>query len=550
MRSAAFAAFFFLLPTLCYAQLIEPEAPSGFHPKPAVESDDFMVVTAHPEASQAARDVIIEGGNALDAAIAAQMVLNVVEPQSSGIGGGGFLLYYDARTKATHAYDGRETSPAAFPADAFMEEKNGSLQKQSFKDALSGAKAVGAPGLLTMLDTAHKAHGKTEWSSLFHRAITLAKDGFAVTPRLRALLDYAPTIHTDFPFKHVYEAENGYTVGDIITNPALANTFTQIAAQGTRPFYHGAIAQQIVAAVNQATPPGYLTLDDLENYRTETREPLCGPFMAYKVCSLPPPSGGITVLQILSLYEASAHGTDLAPSEQWNHLLIATRNAFAVRARVGDPLEMRDSVEELLDIEALSPSEAEDRSQEAPSTTHLSITDREGNIVSMTSSIEHAFGVGEMAGGFFLNNQLTDFDWDATDTANAVRPNRRPRSSMSPTIVFDVDHRPVLVIGSPGGSRIIPYIAKTIIAHLDWGLSLDQAIASPHMVMSPNGRVAYEAAANPALVKALGERDHVLDKKELTSGLHAIAIAYDDEGDAISYVGAADPRREGVALGE
>ncbi len=544
----------------------------------AVSAQSFMVAAANRHAAAAGYTVLKQGGTAMDAAVAVQTVLNLVEPQSSGIGGGAFLLYWDAKAKTLQAFDGRETAPsAATPAYFLMPDGRPS----GFWDAVVGGRSVGVPGTLRLLETAHRLHGRKPWAELLQPAIDLAEAGFEISPRLadsiehnsgakRRLAEFAQTR------SYFYQADGtAKKAGSVLRNPEFANTLRLVAGKGADGFYQGPVAEDIVAAV-KATPgnPGMMTMQDLKDYRVKIREPVCVSYREYRVCGMgPPSSGGLTVGQILSLLS----GFDLAsmgPSADAVHLFAeAAKLAYADRALyMADADYVAVPADGLLapgylagrarlinrerasgKAEAGEPPQlgrapwAPDAHVERPGTSHFVISDGFGNALSMTTTIEMGFGSRVMVRGFLLNNELTDFSRSPEKggrlVANRVQGGKRPRSSMAPSIVF-ANGRPVLLVGSPGGSRIINYVAQTIIAILDWGLDPQQAAGMGHFV-NRNGRTELEVGTAAAdLAVELEARGHEVSVRDLNSGIHAILIR---EGELL---GGADPRREGVALGD
>lgn len=537
-----------------------------------------MVVAAHPLAADAGVRILERGGSVVDAAIAVQMVLNVVEPQSSGIGGGAFMLYHNARTGLLTAYDGRETAPATATPDRFLDSGGKPL---AFYDAVIGGRSVGVPGVLRMLELAHRQYGKLPWKQLFEPAIALAQNGFAVSPRLHAAIAAEKHLTQERARDYFYRSDGTpIAVGDTLTNPALANTFRRIATDGADALYKGDIARDVVDTVrSHATNPGDLTESDLANYKAKVREPVCGGYRAYKVCGMPPPSsGGITVLEILGILEpfdlramgsmslASVHvfseagrlayadrdlylaDPDFVPPSRGltYRLYLRARSALIRldssigRAKAGVPPSAASSK---------LAAHASGYAPEFPSTSHISIVDRHGNAVAMTTSIEDAFGSRLMTqGGFLLNNELTDFSFrpmeDGKLVANRVEGGKRPRSSMAPTVVYDAKGLVVMVVGSTGASRIINYVAKTLVGALDWELDPQAAVDLPN-IGSRNGPTELErgtrvVALQPKL-EALGEPTEIVDQD---SGLHAIART------RTGWAGGADSRREGVARGD
>lgn len=549
--------------------LIVPEAASGFGQTKSVRYQHAMAVTANPYASEAAKTILKQGGSAVDAAITAQLVLGLVEPQSSGIGGGAFMLHWDSKTKQLSSWNGRETAPVNADEQHFL-TKSG--KPMSFYDAVIGGYAVGVPGVVAMLEAAHKAHGKLPWASLFAPALSLAEQGFVLSPRLHALLSNSPNVAVNPEIADYFFIEGKpKPVGTVLKNPAYASTLRQLAKGGAEAFYHGDLAKQLVAAVaSDPNQPGKLQLSDLANYRAQQQPAVCGAFLQYEVCGAPPPSsGGTTVLAILGLLE---NVTDGAKNTLPLHAFIeASRIAFADRNRyIADPDFVEVPTQGLVDpsylkqraglisdkqrlkhVAAGNPPAAPPReyseSPELPSTSHFSIVDSDGNVVSMTTSIETAFGSRVMVGGFLLNNQLTDFSFAPKDEtgeyiANRIESGKRPRSSMSPTIVLK-DGQPVLAIGSPGGARIIDYVALSLYRILAMDMPIDEAISAGHVVAMGPYLELETGRFNTEQIAALEALGHTPRQGEQTSGLHVIRILPD------ALEGAADPRREGEVAG-
>jgi gamma-glutamyltranspeptidase/glutathione hydrolase len=569
------ARFFLVLAALAgtglaRAQTVQPEAASGFASRPAAASAGSMVVTANSHATDAAAEILQLGGNALDAAIAAQWVLNLVEPQSSGIGGGGFMLHWDARRRRISAWDGRETAPRSASAD-FSRRPDGT--PATFSEILATGKAVGVPGLVAMLEAAHRRDGKLEWERLLCPAIRLAENGFAISPRLHQLLRDDSLLRLDPAARALYYRDNGDArpVGEILRNPELAATFRAIAAAGAKALHAGGGADRIAAAVRQRG--GALTSLDLQDYRPVQRHAVCAPYRQWRICGMPPPSsGGIGVLQVLGLLD---RGKPLAAADTADavHLFAeAGRLAYADRARyLADPdfievpqLELLEPsyldrrarlIDPLRSMGIADPgelpqrhSQADDDAPELPATTHLSIVDRAGNAVALTSSIENAFGSRIQVDGFLLNNQLTDFslvaERDGRPVANRLQPGKRPLSSMAPTLVFDAGGQLHAVLGSPGGSRIINYVARTLVALLDGKLEPAAALALAH-AGNRNGATEIESGRMPEdVAQELERRGHGVQRVDMTSGLHLIIRVGEQ------WVGAVDPRREGAARGD
>jgi gamma-glutamyltranspeptidase/glutathione hydrolase len=566
-----------------------PEAATGWAEQAGGSAQRYIVAAAHPLAADAGRRMLRAGGSAVDAAIAVQMVLTLVEPQSSGIGGGLFLVHHDGRR--VQAYDGRETAPAAATADLFMVDG----RPMDFMRGVVGGRAVGVPGTLRALELAHRQHGRLAWKTLFEPAIALAEQGYAVSPRLAALLaeESARGLRDDPEAAAYFHADDGRPLraGERLRNPALAQVLREIAEHGATAFYDGPIAQDIVARVRgHVRNPGRLAAADLSGYRALERTPLCFDYRAWRVCGMPPPSSGTLaigqMLGMLADHDLAAlapvpAGFGPEPRADAVHLLSeAGRLAYADRARyVADPdfvalpggsadallsrayLQQRAA---LIGARSMGRAEAgvpvaprlslaDDRSAELASTSHVSVADAHGNVLSMTSTIENAFGAQIMVRGFLLNNELTDFSFlpsdDGVPVANRVEPGKRPRSSMAPLLVFDRDDgRLLMSVGSPGGSAIINYVAKVLVGTLDWGLDMQQAIALPNFG-SRNGPTELELGrASPALVEALRARGHEVRLIPQTSGLQGIQRI--ERGGRTTWSGGADPRREGVVLGD
>ena len=540
-----------------------------------VIANDWMIAAANPLAVEAGGDVLRAGGTAADAMVAVQAVLGLVEPQSSGLGGGAFLVWYDAETGALTTLDGRETAPGAVTPTLFQDENGEPLK---FFDAVVGGLSVGTPGTPRLMEEAHRRWGRANWGDLFDAAIAHADEGFVVSERMASsvagdaerLGRFGPTADYFVP------GGTPLATGTVITNPDYAEVLRQMALHGANVIYEGPIAQDIVAAVRNAPGnPGLLALDDLADYRVIERPAVCASYRDAEVCGMgPPSSGALTVGQILGMAAQFDLGEMGAQSvESWRVIGEASRLAFADRGRymadsdfvpmptkgLVDPAYLTQRAELIATnetaLESVAPGEpawdhamlwADDQSIELPSTSHISIVDSYGNALSMTTTIENGFGSRVFVRGFLLNNELTDFSFrthsNGVPIANRIEPGKRPRSSMSPTIVMQ-NGAPVLVIGSPGGSRIIGYVAQAIIAHLDWGTDVQAAVSMPHLVNrfgTYDLEVGTSAEDLSAALSALG---YEVNPRGLTSGLHAIAIGQ-------TLQGGADPRREGIALGE
>ena len=552
----------------------EPEAATGVIHKQAVKAKEFMIAAANPYASQAGFNILKKGGSAIDAAIAVQLVLTLVEPQSSGIGGGAFILHWDKNKQFLTTFDGRETAPKTATSDLFLDEKGKAI---SWIKAVVGGRSVGVPGVLSALKKAHEQYGKLMWSELFVDAIALADKGFIVSPRLEKLvgMQFNPGISQLPEIKQYFYPNNiAIKAGDRLKNKKLAAVYRSIAKEGLKPFYHGWIAKKIVNAVqNSSIAPGKLTLRDMANYQPKQRPAVCGAYHDYNVCGMAPPSsGGVAVIQLLGQLEPHHLAKKGVTSLDTVHLFTqSSRLAFADRNRyiadddfVNVPVNGLISPEYLAErsklininkdmgkAEAGKPqgflAQADDLALELPSTSHISIVDKDGNAVSMTTSVEMAFGSAVMVEGFILNNQLTDFSLmpkvNGKWVANRLEPLKRPRSSMAPTMVFNADNSLKLVLGSPGGSRIINYVAQTIIGVLDGQLDPQSAINLPK-VTNRNHVTTLEKGTNITLLKAaLEAKGHQVIVRDLNSGIHAIEITEN------GLTGGADPRREGKVLG-
>ena len=569
----------------------QPEMATGYTEKPGWATSEFAVAAANPLATDAGFQVLEAGGSAVDAAIAVQMVLTLVEPQSSGIGGGAFLLHWDGSQVA--AYNGRETAPAGADENLFLDGNGDPLP---FADAVRSGLSVGVPGTVAMLKQAHDLHGQLPWEELFHPAITLAREGFQVSPRLHGLLDGETALRDDPIAQALYYDEDGepHPVGHLLQNPALAQVLEDIAQEGLDAFYEGEVAQDIAARV-QGHPerPGPMTPEDIHAYPDQDfrTEAICTPWRDYELCGFPPPSSGhLAIAQMLGIMEEldqpSEPLVDDAPSADWLHLYMeSARLAFADRARyIGDPNYVdppAGSWESMVDPEYLREraqlvgEESMGQAQAGEpgvlataalgsqpwqpdrGTSHISIVDADGNAVAMTTTIESGFGSRIMsdggtglAGGFHLNNELTDFsltprDEDGELIANRVEPGKRPRSSMSPTLVFRQDSGDfVASVGSPGGAGIIHYTAKALVGMLAWEMNAQEAIDLPNFA-NYNGPSILEAGRfSPQVVQELEARGHQVNEQNLTSGLQAIQRTVDG-----NLFGGADPRREGIVMG-
>jgi gamma-glutamyltranspeptidase/glutathione hydrolase len=590
-------------PPLAYTVPQQPEGASGYTEKPGWATSKFAVAAANPLATDAGYQVLRAGGSAIDAAIAVQMVLTLVEPQSSGIGGGAFLLH--ASGGKVEAFDGRETAPAAADDKLFLGADG---KPMAFIDGVVGGRSVGVPGTVRMLEMAHKQHGKLPWAQLFVPAITLAEGGFRVSARLNTLLKTEQHLKKDPVAAAYFYQSNGepLATGTLLRNQALADVLKKIAAGGSKALLEGEVAQAIVAKVQgHPTNPGKLSLADMAGYQAKKREPLCHDYRAqsrdYRICGMPPPSSGaIAIGQILGMLNntpaatlaldtgmgGTPGSTGPAPSADWLHLYTeASRLAFADRAQyLGDPDFVQPPGGNWMSL--LAPAYLAERAkliaaqpggqsmkvakpgtpgavstayapmpdQPEYGTSHISIVDGFGNAIAMTTTIEDAFGSRQMVRGFLLNNELTDFSYAPADAegrpvANRVQPGKRPRSSMAPTLVFDkATGQLVMSGGSPGGALIIHYTAKTIYGVLNWGLLPQQAINLPNFGSLNGPSLLEEKRFAPATVEALKARGAEVREMNMTSGLQAITRGQ-AHGTPV-WLGGADPRREGVVMGD
>ncbi len=573
---------------LAYVVPVQPEPASGFAQRPQWRGVRFAVAAANPLATDAGDQVLRAGGSAVDAAIAVQMVLTLVEPQSSGIGGGAFLLHFDGQDVT--AWDGRETAPSTAHEGLFLEPSGEPL---AFMDAVESGLSVGVPGVVAMLERVHRKYGKLPWETLFAPAIRLAEQGFPISPRLHALLDGDEALRRNpAAARYFYDdAGQALPIGHVLRNPALAEILRRISRQGGEAFYVGPIARDLVDRVrHHPVRPGLIDEADLAAYEPIRREAICTAWQLWRVCGFPPPSSGhLTVMQILGILEQGGGVAepldDGLPGADWLHRFIeASRLAFADRARyIADPdfvdapggdweamldpayLDRRARLIGPRSMGAAPPGRpgavagvrASQTVQPESGTSHISIVDAEGNALAMTTTIESAFGARILAdggtglpGGYLLNNELTDFSFaprsdNGDPVANRVEPGKRPRSSMSPTLVFERDSgRFVASLGSPGGAAIIHYTARTLIAMLEWGLDAQHALGLPHAVTF-GGPVFLEADRFPrTTIQALEAGGHDVRERDLTSGVQVIRRGED------GFFGGADPRREGIVMGE
>lgn len=568
----------------------QPEMATGYTEKPGWPTDEFSVATANPLATDAGYQIIQAGGSAVDAAVAVQLVLSLTEPQSSGIGGGTFVMVWE--DGELYAYNGRETAPGRADEDLFLDDAGEPLE---FRDAVRSGKSVGVPGTVAVLKTIHDEHGVLPWEDLFIPAITLAQEGFHMSPRLSQLAASDEALRADAVAGSYFYDDNGdvHPVGYLLKNPAYARIMDRIAAEGVEAFYTGKTAADIVQRVQSHERPGSMELSDLEAYMELdlTTEPMCNDYKAHTICGFPPPSSGhLTMMQILGILESAVPAAPPlesgVPGVSWLHpYLEASKLAYADRARyIADPRYIDAPAGDWQSM--LEPSYLKSRStlieeesmgqaeygipgelsalygiqsyQPESGTSHISIVDRDGRAVSMTTTIESGFGSRMMSdggtglpGGFLLNNELTDFsltpqDIDGNQIANRVEPGKRPRSSMTPTVIFHKESGELhSVVGSPGGAAIIHYVAKAVAGMLDWDLDAQEALNLPNVVNYNGPSILEEGYFSDSVISELERRGHVIRTGSLTSGLHAIQVLEDG-----TLYGGADPRREGNVMGE
>ncbi|REL37645.1 gamma-glutamyltransferase family protein [Rhodohalobacter sp. SW132] len=568
----------------------QPELATGYTEKPGWATSEFAVAAANPLATDAGYQILQAGGSAVDAAIAVQMVLTLVEPQSSGIGGGAFLITFDDGN--TRAYNGRETAPSGAGPDLFLDETGEPLP---YRESVRSGLSVGVPGTIAMLAEAHQQHGRLDWEELFTPAITLAEEGFNISPRLFGLLEADETLREDSIAAELYYDENGdpHPVGYNLQNPALAEILRNVASEGTPAFYNETVAESMVEQIRSHERPGTMTVEDVLRYpdRNFEVDAMCNEWKAYRLCGMPPPSSGhIAVMQMLGILEVIENREpfeafrDSLPTAEWMHLYLeAAKLAFAdralyigdaefVEAPAGDWQSLLNTNylterSELIGETSMGEAEPGDPSEsttmfgiqpEQPEmgTSHISIVDRFGQAVSMTTTIENGFGSRIMSdggtglpGGFHLNNELTDFsrapyDEQGRPMANRVEADKQPRSSMTPTLIFDADTGDfVASVGSPGGAAIIHYTAKAIIGMLDWNLNAQDAINLPNFANFNGPSVLEQDRWPESLISTLEELGHEISTRDQTSGIQAIQKTED------GFFGGADPRREGVVMG-
>lgn len=572
-----------------------PEIATGYRPgMSTVYAQRHLAAAANPLAADAGREILRQGGSAIDAAIAMQAVLTLVEPQSSGIGGGAFILYWDG--KRVQAFDGRETAPGGVTPILFL-RPNG--KPMDFNEARIGGRSVGTPGVLRALEMAHRQHGRLKWAQLFHRAISLAENGFPISPRLHKQLAADESLKNSPEMAAYFFDADGRPkpAGTVLKNPQLARTLREIALRGTDALYTGPIARDIVARVNGGDNPGTLSMQDLSHYQAREREPVCTDYKRWKICGMPPPSsGGIALAQILGTLQALETRNPkyalaaLTPIKVGTPAMLearpdavhviaeANRLAYADRGLyLADADFVPVNVSGLLDPSYLEQRAAligdnymgraapgippgttvafaPDRSPPRISTSQVVAVDDRGGAVSMTTSVEASFGSHLMVRGFMLNNQLTDFSFlpseNGKPVANRAEPGKRPRSSMAPTLVFDLaSGKFVGALGSVGGSQIIEHVSKTLVGLLDWNMDVQAAVGMANFGGRNGPTELEQGLVTPALADALKQRGHKVTEIEMTSGTQAIMRRKRADGRQV-WAGGADPRREGVALGD
>lgn len=558
------------------ADSVAPEHSSGIEEKQLVKAKDWMITAANPLATQAGADILAQGGSAIDAMVTTQLMLGLVEPQSSGIGGGAFLVYWDAKKQQLTSFDGRETAPLNATPRLFQNEQGEPLK---FYDAVVGGRSVGTPGTVKLLWETHQKYGKLAWSKLIEPVVKVAEQGFEISPRLATMIEKDAERLSRFTATKQYFFNSDGTpkvAGTLLKNPQYAQTLTLISKQGADAFYQGDVAADIIRTVQSAPGnPGVLAQQDFDQYQIKQRPAVCSAYQSYQICGMgPPSSGALTVGQILAMTESfDLQQWGANDPRSWQVIADASRLAFADRGMyMADEDYVPMPTQGLIDREYLkqraaliqpgkaletvsagtppwnyAQQQSEDQSIELPSTSHFNIVDKQGNVVSMTTTIENAFGSRLMVRGFLLNNELTDFSFkthhQGRPIANRLEPGKRPRSSMAPTIVMH-NNQPYLAIGSPGGSRIIGYVSQAIIAHLQWDMDIQQAINQPHL-LNRFGTLDVEAGTQAeSFAPELEKMGFKVNVRDLNSGLHAILFTKD------GLEGAADPRREGRAIGQ
>lgn len=559
-------------PSIQAADTVAPEYGTGLTEQKLTHAQHFMAASANPLATEAGYEILKRGGSAIDAMIAIQTTLGLVEPQSSGLGGGAYLIYWDNQAKKLITFDARETAPKSATPELFLDKDGKPLE---FMNAVVGGRSVGVPGVPKLLETVHKRYGVLPWASLFTKPIDLAENGFSVSPRMAKSIQQYQQYLQRYPNTAAYFLPNGQplAVGTLLKNPNYANSLRQLARYGSAPFYTGNLARNMVKAVNNAVDnPGKLTLADFQSYKIIEQAPVCSPYRSYQICGMgPSSSGGIALGQIFGiLQQYDMRGSGVDSLQSWRWLADASRLAFADRDYyVGDPAFVDVPTQTLLSQHYLKQRAelikntdkalpevnagnidvrySKGKALELPSTSHIVVVDKYGNVVSMTTSIENAFGSTLMANGYLLNNELTDFSFEPAKNgkvvANSVAAGKRPRSSMSPTIVLQND-KPYLAVGSPGGSRIIGYVAKTLVAHIDWGMDIQQAIDLPNMLNRFGTYELEEHSLAADKAKGLQDLGYKVQIRDLNSGVQGIVIK--DKG----LEGGTDPRREGKVMGD